>query len=269
MRKKIYALLPVLFFTLGSGLYAEGTLYTFVVNIVTEDFKLPLVGVANFAQGDHSIFELGALNINTGNFWGLQTAAANITSGDTTGVQMGAFNYAGKINGLQIGVINIVLDGENTIPLGLIPIVLRNGYYAAELSVSDIAPGVVAFKMGVPKLYTTLMASYHLDAGKFCFGGGLGTLLNINDFLFFNMELNSLNILDKNNCSLFSAEPNIGYKINSNLSVIAGVSIRWQYMPSAVEYKNLIRLRIAEIDANNSIVAGFKAALRYRFGGES
>jgi hypothetical protein len=289
MKRKVLA---ILFIVSSSVLHAQ-SLYTFILNWVSEDFKFPLVGVANIANGNHSTVEIGALNINTGGFFGLQTGAANINvgnisgpqigaaninggnangaqigaaninGGDVNGVQIGVLNYANKINGLQIGVLNIIKDGNNAVPIGLLAIVLSNGYYAFEANLSDTSPANFAFKIGVKKLYTNIMGSYNLDSNKTSIGGGLGTIIDINERLFFNLEINSLTSYDSvGNVYSSAVEPALGYNFNTHFSLIAGPVIKWQYEER--EVKPLFRITEFEIDNNSKIIIGAKAALRFR-----
>jgi hypothetical protein len=309
---------------LGQGVFAQGTLYTFIVNIAGEGFPLPLIGVANFAHGDHSIAEVGVLNINTGSFGGLKAGVFNFTSGDvrgvstgaaninlgdmlglnagafnlsgsgqgiqasavniningffgvqagalnfsggeTYGMQVGAINYAGTMTGVQIGAVNIVADGERALPIGLIPIVLRNGYYAVEVNAQDICPVNVSIKMGVEKLYTTLSVSYNFFTNAFYAGGGLGTLIVVNDRFFLNLEVVSRSIINRSGYFLTSAEPAVGFNILPHLSIIAGPRIEYEYLEDKTTDDRFVRLIDFKIDTSSSIVIGAKAALRFRF----
>ena len=317
-------ILCAVFAVLGQGVFAQGTLYTFIVNIAGEGFPLPLIGVANFARGDHSIGEVGVLNMNTGAFWGLKAGAVNITGGDFRGVssgavninwgdmaglhtgalnlsgsgrgiqagaaninfsnfsglqtgalnfaggemygiQAGVVNYVGAMAGVQIGVVNIVADGERTLPIGLIPIVVRNGYYAVEVSAQDLCPVNVSIKMGVEKLYTTLTVGYNFFTNTFYAGGGLGTLININELIFLNLEVVSHSKINSANYFLTSAVPAVGFNILPNLSIIVGPRIEYEYLEDTANDDRFLRLLDFEIGASSSIVIGAKAAIRFRF----
>ena len=288
MKKKI---LCALFAALCQGLFAQGSLYTFIVNVVADGFPMPLIGVANIGRGDHGIAELGVLNINAGSFYGLKAGVVNFTGGDASGVnagvvnltnggfrglsagvlnvsgegrgvQAGVVNYAKAMSGLQIGVLNIVADGENTVPIGLIPIVLRNGYYALELSASDISPVNISFKMGVKKLYTSIGVSYNLLTNAFQFTGGLGTLIDINERLFFNLEVNSHTIINRGDYFLVTVEPAAGINLTSSISLIAGPLL--EYEKNGESSSRFFRLASVALDDSRALLLGAKAALRLR-----
>ena len=301
-------ILCVVFAALCQGLFAQGTLYTFVVNITNDGFPLPLVGVVNIAHGNHSIAELGVLNINTGSFFGiqagvinftgadllglsagvvnvsgsghgahagvanisfngfsgLQTGVLNFSGGDTYGIQAGVVNFADTMTGAQIGLINIVTNGENTVPIGLLPIVLQNGYYALELSIKDLYPVNVSVKMGVKKLYTSIGFSYDFNTNMFYVGGGMGTIIDMDERLFFNVELNSHTAINHNGYLLTSAEPALGFNLTSNLSLIAGPLIEYEYIKDGSNNSRFFKLAAFDIDESSAIVIGAKAALRFR-----
>jgi hypothetical protein len=266
-----------LFAALAQGLFAQGTLYTFIVNVADGGFSLPLIGVANIGRGDHSSAEIGVLNINAGSFTGIKAGVFNFTggelrgfsagvlniSGSASGFQAGVINYADTMAGVQIGVLNIVADGENTVPIGLLPIVLRNGYYAIELSVRDLSPMNASFKMGVKKLYTSLGISYNSSANLFYIGGGLGTILDITDLLFFNLEINSRSLINRKGYFLQSIEPAIGLNITPKLSLLAGPLI--EYEKEGKDGERFFRLASFELGGSSALLLGAKAALRVRF----
>jgi hypothetical protein len=269
-----------LFAALSQSLFAQGTLYTFIVNIAGDGFPLPLIGVANIGRGAHSSAEIGVLNINAGSFAGIKTGVfnftggefrgfssgvLNITRGDTSGLQAGVINFANTMAGVQIGVINIVADGEKTLPVGLLPIVLRNGYYALELGVSALSPINASLKMGVKKLYTSLGISYNSSANVFHIGGGLGSIIDISELFFFNLEINSRSIINRKGYFLQSVEPAFGLNITPKLSLIAGPLIEYEYKKEGKDGGRFFRLAAFEITESSSLLLGAKAALRVRF----
>ena len=90
------------------------SLYTFIFNIVDEDFRFPLFGFVNIAVGNFNNFQAGFVNWNTRNLTGLQAAYVNVVGGNLSGFQAGFINsVTGNADGFQLGFINTTrgLDG--------------------------------------------------------------------------------------------------------------------------------------------------------------
>jgi hypothetical protein len=51
------------------------------------------------------------VSITKGNFLGLQTGFVSYNSGKVTGLQFSIFNYAATLNGVQLGLINVIGQG--------------------------------------------------------------------------------------------------------------------------------------------------------------
>jgi len=81
------------------------------------------IGLANYADSYTGV-QIGFANLSTDNFVGAQLAAVNVSQGkflgfeggfvnvseDTTGLQIGGFNYAERLNGVQLGFVNIAMN---------------------------------------------------------------------------------------------------------------------------------------------------------------
>ena len=81
--------------------------------------------LVNYAQGDGLGLHTGCVNYFGGDFKGLQIGLANwINYGDM--FQVGLYNGGYDVQGLQIGVINIVLDNK----VKILPI--ANGYFGSD-----------------------------------------------------------------------------------------------------------------------------------------
>jgi hypothetical protein len=272
-------------------------IYTLFVNIVNENFHFPLIGFVNIASGSHGSPQVGFVNLNQNNFNGLQTGFVNMVGGNFSGLQMGFVNtilesvkgvqlgfvsaatnsfngtqisfvnIAKKINGFQLGFVNYAESVENGIPLGFVSVVRNGGYKAVELSTNEVAAINIAFKIGVDKLYTSIIVSHNpmkADVKEQIFTGmGLGSIIAINENLFFNPELAFINTAVESTQQDLSLAPSFGYKIMSGLSVLIGPSITWAYTKKDEEpFFCIIHHKINE---QNSILLGGKAALRFQW----
>ena len=106
------------------------------------------------------------------------------------GVQIGGiFNYAKKMNGLQIGLINIS-DSSNGFSIGLINIV-QHGLHQVALSSNEITNTNIGIKTGNKKLYSILHAGYNVSNNNkvFSYGYGIGTVMQFNRTLSLQPEL--------------------------------------------------------------------------------
>ncbi|MDH3545258.1 MAG: hypothetical protein OEM65_09045 [Desulfuromonadales bacterium] len=79
------------------------------------------LGVANGSTGDSSGISLGLLANYAESYEGAHLAwIANYSSVKFTGLQLAAFNYAERLNGLQLGFINFAASTDKGVQVGLI-----------------------------------------------------------------------------------------------------------------------------------------------------
>jgi hypothetical protein len=146
----------------------EGFQLSGVYNHVSDSMKgLQLSGVVNFVNGKTT---------------GLQLAGVgNISNSEVKGAQVaGVFNYAKRLKGLQIGIVNIT-DSSEGLSIGLINISIH-GYNKLSFSSNEVVNVNVAYKTGYSKLYSMLQAGVNLsnDNKVYSFGYGLGSEINLN-----------------------------------------------------------------------------------------
>lgn len=134
----------------------------------------------------------GLLNVIHGSLTGIQMAGLLNAADVVNGVQAGTINIAsGKVSGLQVGVINIC-DDMDGIPLGLINIV-RKGQHGLDFWIDTDSFVHTGLRMGSKNFYTLVTGSYMLGSAPTLWSGGmgLGASLFFND-IYFNLEaLNS------------------------------------------------------------------------------
>ncbi|PLX16822.1 MAG: hypothetical protein C0597_07685 [Marinilabiliales bacterium] len=114
---------------------------------------------------------------------------ANIANEEINGIQLASFNYAKKVKGYQIGIINISDTIESGLPIGLFSFV-KKGFHRIEISTNDVFYTSLSYKLGVPKLYNSIRLGYDLS-DKIGIGYGIGTQSKINEKFNFNIDLSS------------------------------------------------------------------------------
>jgi hypothetical protein len=204
------------------GLQAGGINNTVLGSVV----GLQAGGISNFARQGLS---------------GVQVAGvANMSHGDMKGLQVsGVFNYAKRLRGVQIGLINIAGESDGY-SFGLINIVFK-GYHKLSFSSNEITNVNVAFKAGNRKLYSILQAGANVKENEkvYSFGYGLGSDMPLAKWLYINPELSAnylylgafdyVNILSKANLHL-------NFKLGKYLSIFAGPSFNAYYMQQDVGF---------------------------------
>jgi len=253
------------------------------VNATSGDFEGLQAGFVNSTAGNHSGVKLGFVNstskningvqvgfVNSafGNSSGVAVGFVNATAQNATGLQLGFVNAARKgIKGSQIGFINYA-DTISGVPLGFISFVRNGGYRAVETSINELFPVNVAFKIGVPRLYSIIQGSHNSNYEKpFALGFGLGSLISLGNSFYFNPEIGNMHSLSSNRSRATTFAANFRYSINSKLQVAAGLSAAWlnyQQGQNAFE-KPLFSFLNHEINDRNRILTGARIALSYNF----
>lgn len=113
-------------------------------------------GIFNFAKSIQGLQWAGIFNGVTSRADGLQAAGIlNVAGGDMNGVQMGLVNVGGgRVRGLQFGLVNVSSNIEG-LPVGLINIV-KEGFLNPELWWEDTGTLHAGFKMGPRYFYSVL-----------------------------------------------------------------------------------------------------------------
>ncbi|MFA6484079.1 MAG: hypothetical protein WCW62_15980 [Bacteroidales bacterium] len=201
-----------------------------------------LSGFANVALDTvDGIQGSGFANVTVGDMKGVQaTGFANVTTGYQQGVQVaGFFNYAKKLRGVQVGVVNVADTVERGIPIGFLSFV-RNGYKVIQVGGNETLFGEVSFKTGVRQFYNILSVGASARAGsvKWGYGYGIGTLIAVGQRMDLSIEAVSyqinedawytyrMNMLNRLNLAL-------SYNITRNIGVYAGGS--WNVLVSGNE----------------------------------
>ena len=190
-----------------------------------------LSGVSNVCGDSTSGLLLsGVLNYSKGNSTGLHLATINISANQFNGFQLGVVNYAKKIKGVQLGVINILGDAEKGVPIGLFSIV-KNGLYELELTGGEAIYSNLNYKMGVERFYTIYKIGYssYKNNPVYSAGLGFGVNLSISDRQKISIDLSSNSIVYNNNWEgklnmLNKADFNYKYSFSEKFSLLIGPS---------------------------------------------
>jgi len=246
------------------------------VNQNTKNFNGFQTAFINTVGGNFNGFQAGFVNTNVGETKGMQTGFVNTAVNKMEGVQIGFVNTAARgMKGLQIGFVNYA-ESINGVPIGFISIVKNGGYEAIEYFYSDYHTYNLGFKTGIDKFYTSIIVSYNqIDEyleDNFASGLGIGSIFHIGKIFYINPELTFLSPTMSNYTSFV---PYFGINIGK-FSIAAGPTVTWVGIYNTDERnqqpENITllpkpnhSLRYYEINENNSITIGLRAAARLRF----
>ena len=191
------------------------------------------IGFLNTSLGTRTGLQAaGFANVSTGENKGGQFAGfANVSLGTVTGVQASGFvNYAKKVNGLQVGVVNVADTIEKGVAIGFMSFV-KNGYKVIQLGGNETLYGEISFKTGVRSFYNIVSvgAAVQDDEIKWGWGYGIGTLIPVFNKLDLSLEVVSYHINEdrwwSNHVNMLNrANLTANYQFTSMLSAYAGPS---------------------------------------------
>jgi hypothetical protein len=81
------------------------------VNVTTGDQLGAQWGLVSINEKNFNGWQNNFVSITRGNFLGVQTGFVSYNAGKMTGLQFSIFNYAASLNGLQLGLINVIGEG--------------------------------------------------------------------------------------------------------------------------------------------------------------
>jgi hypothetical protein len=222
-------------------------------------------------------------NVQIGDYVGSQFAgAANIATEKITGSQISVlFNHGKEVRGTQIGLINYA-DTLGGVPIGLISIV-KKGYHKIELSADEVFYTNLAFRTGVKKFYSQLMAGLKptqsiepTDTSVWTFGYGLGTSPRINRWLSIDIDLLSQHVnkgsFTDELSSLNKLYVGLDFQLAKKFSIATGITLNgYLTRPSYTDYPQLFTDFKPNIfydenvgtDINLKMWLGAKIALRF------
>ena len=204
-----------------------------------------MIGAVNISEGQLSGVQMGFFNQIAKNMNGAQFGFVNMAPENLTGAAFGMVNFHRVVDGMQVGFINIAQRYKGGVPIGAFTWIREGGYQAVEVSSDIFHPYNVAIKTGL--------------------GAGVGSIIDMgNGGWFFNPEVNFVSTFSKKSESFVSAYPNVGFRLGSNISLVASPSVTWQFVqkgqtllePVYSLYKN-------ELDSRNALYLGVHFGVRY------
>lgn len=251
--RHVYGIQGAGFFNVNGGETKAVQVAGFANTNLGETTGVQVAGFANTnLKGVNGVQIAGFSNVNVGNSRGAQMAGfGNVQVGNYRGSQMaglmnvgterisgsqiaGVFNYASRVNGTQIGLINYA-DTLGGIPIGLFSIV-KTGYHKIEVSSDEVFYANLAFRTGVRKFHTMIMAGFKpkqslnpSDTSVWTFGYGMGTARKITRWLFLDLDLSSQHVNHgsfTNALSLLNkAYVGFDFQVAKKLSLATGVTL--------------------------------------------
>jgi len=128
------------------------------------------------------------------------SGGANIAMQNFNGTQIsGGLNYANKMKGVQIGVVNIAkqMDGYT---FGLINIV-GDGVMDVSLSYNELDFTMLGFKSGSQKSFSQWSFGKHKDLEIYNIGLGLGLIHHIGEKISIENSLNAVSYFEFEDCT--------------------------------------------------------------------
>ncbi len=274
-------------------------IYTFLVNVVPENFPHPLVGFVNIAGGEQYSANFGFVNVVEGTIRGPQVGYVNVAGGSAmfqggfvnvagissdaiqvgfvnsttervAGMQAGFVNSAGTLSGVQLGFVNRAERVDGGIPLGFLSFVGEGGYRSLEFSFSGMTPFSVSFRTGIEQLYTFIGLGLSAgDNSHLMTGFGVGSMIFLNDGLFINPEISQHSVARRGDYFRYvQLIPSIGYSQEGDVALIAGPTFSWSSRPEKGALPDpFFSLYHNRIDNRNRFDIGLKVGIRFRFHG--
>lgn len=230
------------------------------INVIEDRIQGIQAGFINAVEKVEG-FQFGFIDV-TENLKGFQVGFINLAE-RAFGSQIGFLNATEVLNGLQLGFINRVERVTSGTPIGFLSFVKHGGLKAFEFSFTEMYPYNISYKTGMDKFYTFPMLSYNPNARKpLAIGFGAGSILPMNEEVYFNPELMSQNVISYDFEQLTSLSLNFGHAFNENTNILIGPSVVWNRSSNIQPQFSLMDWTI---DANDRIHLGLRAAFRYRF----
>lgn len=161
-----------------------------------------VAGFSNVTIGNSRGAQIAGFgNVQVGDYRGSQIAGlTNIATEKISGSQISVlFNHGRRVKGTQIGLVNYA-DTLGGVPIGLLSIV-KSGYHKIELSADEVFYTNLAFRTGVRKFHTMIMAGFKpqqsldiADTSVWTFGYGIGTARKLTRWLYLDLDLSSQHV---------------------------------------------------------------------------
>jgi hypothetical protein len=261
----------------------EGPHLAGLFNFSTKDtYPAQVAGLTNFTAGSLKGAQVGGLiNFAAKEVNGAQVAGLiNVAPKRMKGAQVsGLLNYATRMQGAQIGLINIT-DSIHGVPFGLLSFVWK-GYHKIEVSADEIFYTNIAFRTGVRHFYNIFTAgakpnTFDDEETYWTFGYGVGTAPKLSRTLSLNVDLTANQVVDGKSIEAINMinKLYVGLEVQTlkYVGITFGVTLNGyvtdttydKYKPLFTDYKpNIISDKTYSNDMNLKMWWGGKIGLRF------
>ncbi|MCB9244949.1 MAG: hypothetical protein H6606_00840 [Flavobacteriales bacterium] len=218
-------------------------------------------GFVNASDSFVRFGQYGFVNVSGYSGTPVQVGFVNVNIPNTEGAQIGFVNTSSRLKGLQFGLVDTV---ESGVPIGFLSVVQKGGYSAFELSNTEIFPVQIAYRVGLAKLYTSLLVGYYPQNGEFVSTGiGIGSYLKMKANLFVNPEIQYQSSTDPEFVQFLNAQAAICYRFNPFLEFFGAPSISLIF--GEPDFDSWFPLYEAEQKNGNLLVGGLRIGLRVQW----
>ena len=143
MKKTLLALLGCLIAT-GSYAETEGFQMSLIPDVAIHSKTTYIKGASINVWGENpqNAFALGLINGSTGNSSGFSLGLIVNYADSYKGFQIAPINYASRLQGLQLGLVNMTMTAEEGVQIGVINIISQTDKWFSNFP-NEVAPGMV------------------------------------------------------------------------------------------------------------------------------
>ena len=207
---------------------SSGLQWAGIINLSKKLKGIQIAGNINLA-GEASGMQIAGLLNNTKRNAELQIAGLVNNASGTSGVQIsGLVNHTSFLKGIQIGLVNIS-DSCQGIPIGLISLV-KNGYHKIEISGDEMFYTNVAFRSGVKKFHSIIIAGIRPDnfsSPLWTYGCGAGSSFSLGEKTLFDIDATLQNVIKEDhvgNNYLGKLAVGVDHQLKDKTSIYIGIS---------------------------------------------
>ena len=144
MMKKILLVLLGCLITTGAFAETKGFQMSLIPDVAIQSKTTRIKGVSINIWGENpqNAFALGVVNGSTGNSSGFSLGLIVNYADSYKGFQVAPVNYAGRLQGLQLGLVNMAMTAEEGVQIGFINIMSETEKWFSNFP-DEVAPGMV------------------------------------------------------------------------------------------------------------------------------
>ena len=142
--KKVLLILLGCLITTGAFAETKGFQMSLIPDVAIQSKTTRIKGVSINIWGENpqNAFALGVVNGSTGNSSGFSLGLIVNYADSYKGFQVAPVNYAGRLQGLQLGLVNMAMTAEEGVQIGFINIMSETEKWFSNFP-DEVAPGMV------------------------------------------------------------------------------------------------------------------------------